>query len=96
MELMKAWNFPESLSDLYRSDDKDNKFRWVSKPIAVVVSEKILLKEWRYPDCSQMQGETDKGKLLQFLEITTDDLTNWEVELRKSVVLSLRFFKGER
>ena len=93
---MKAWNFPESLSDLYRSDDKDNKFRWVFKPIAVVVLAKILLKEWGYPDCSHMQGEPDKEQLLQFLEITTDDLTNWEVELRKYVVLSMRVLKGER
>jgi HD-like signal output (HDOD) protein len=95
MEIMDAWNFPESLLDLYRSNDKSNKFRWVSKPIAVVVLAKILLKEWGYPNCSHMQGEPNKEQLLQFLEITTDDLTNWEVELRKYVVLSMRVLKGE-
>ena len=81
MELMKAWNFPESLSGLYRSDDKDNKFRWVFKPVTVVVLAKILLKEWGYPDCSHMQGEPDKEQLLQFLEITTDDLPTGKLSL---------------
>jgi hypothetical protein len=45
MELMNAWNFPESLSGLYHSDDKDNKSSWVSKPIAVVVLAEIILAE---------------------------------------------------
>ena len=83
MELMNAWNFPESFSDLYHSDDKGNKSSWVSKPIAVVVLAEILLVEWGYPGCSQMQGEPDKEQLLIFLEITTDDLTNWGDGLKK-------------
>ena len=95
MELMNAWNFPESLLDLYRSGDKDNKSSWISKPIAVVVLAKLLLKEWGYPSCSHMQREPDKERLLQFLEITTDDLSNWEVELRKYVMLAMRVLKGE-
>ena len=95
MELMDAWNFPKSLSDLYRSDDKDNKSSWISKPVAVVDLAKLLLKEWGYPDCSHMQEDIDKEKLLQFLEITTGDLSNWEAELRKYVVLAMRVLKGK-
>ena len=94
-ELMDAWNFPKSISDLYRSDDKDNKSRWISKTVAVVDLAKLLLKEWGYPDCSHMQEDIDKGKLLQFLEITTGDLSNWEAELRKYVVLAMRVLKGK-
>jgi HD-like signal output (HDOD) protein len=96
MELMNAWNFPESLLDLYRSGDKDNKSSWFSKPIAVVVLAKLLLKEWGYPGCSHIQEELDKERLLQFLEITTDDLSNWEVELRKYVMLAMSALKEER
>jgi HD-like signal output (HDOD) protein len=92
LELMNAWNFPESLLDLFRSDNKSS---WVSKPVAVVILAKLLLKEWGYPDCSHMQEESDKEKLLQFLKITTDDLSNWEVELRKYVVLAMRVLKEE-
>ncbi len=95
MELMNAWGFPKSLSDLYRSDGKDNKSSWVSKPIAVVVLAKLLLQEWGYPACSHIQGEPDKERLLQFLGITTDNLFNWEVELRKYVILAMRVLKGE-
>ena len=95
VELMSAWNFPDSLIDLFRSDDEDNKSSWVSKPIAVVVLAKLLLNEWGYPGCSHMQGEPDKEKLLQFLKITTDDLSNWEDELRKYVALAMRVLKGE-
>jgi HD-like signal output (HDOD) protein len=94
MELMSAWNFPESLLDLFRSNDKDNKSSWVSKPIAVVVLAKLLLKEWSYPGCSHMKEEPDKEQLLQFLEITTDDLSNWEDELRKYVMLAMGVLKG--
>ncbi|MFT4577219.1 MAG: HD-like signal output (HDOD) protein [Nitrospinales bacterium] len=93
MELMNAWNFPESLSDLYRSDDKDNESSWVSKPIAVVVLAKTLLKEWGYPGCSHMQGELDKEQLLQFLGITADDLSKWEDELRKYIILAMGVLK---
>ena len=96
MELMNAWNFPESLVDLYRSNDNDDKSSWVSKPIAVVILAKLLLKEWGYSDFSQMQEELDKERLLQFLEITTDDLSNWEVELRKYVMLAMSALKEER
>ncbi len=96
MELMGAWNFPESLLDLYRSDEKDNKSSWVSKPVAVVVLAKLLLQEWGYPGCSHMPEEPCKEKLLQFLEITTDDLSNWEDELRKYVMLVMGGYKGER
>jgi HD-like signal output (HDOD) protein len=94
MELMNVWNFPESLLDLFRSDDKDNQSSWVSKPVAVVVLAKLLLKEWGYPDCFHMQEEPDKEKLLQFLKITTDDLSNWEDELRKYVMLAMSVLKG--
>jgi HD-like signal output (HDOD) protein len=95
MSLMSAWNFPESLVDLYRSDDKDNESRWVSKPIAVVILAKLLLREWGYSGCSHIQGEPVKEQLLEFLEITTDDLSNWEVELRKYVILAMRVLKGK-
>ena len=95
LELMDAWNFPTSLSDLYRSDDKGNKSSWISKPVAVVDLAKLLLKEWGYPDCSHMQEDIDKEKLLQFLEITNGDLSNWEAELRKYVVLAMRVLKGK-
>ena len=95
MELMDAWNFPKSLSDLYQSDDKDNKSSWISKPVAVVDLAKLLLKEWDYSYFYHMQEDIDKEKLLQFLEITTGDLSNWEAELRKYVALPMRFFKGE-
>jgi len=95
MEFMSAWNFPESLLDLFRSDGKDNKSSWVSKPIAVVVLAKLLLREWGYPSCSHFQGEVDKEELLQFLKITTDDLSNWEDELRKCVMLAMGVLKGE-
>ena len=94
MELMSAWNFPDSLLDLFRSDDKDNKSGWVSKPIAVVVLAKLLLKEWGYLGCSQMQEDPDKEKLLQFLNVTTDDLSNWEDELRKYVMLAMGVLNG--
>ena len=95
MELMNAWNFPKSLSDLYRSGEKDNKSSWISKPIAVVVLAKLLLKEWGYSGCSHMQREPDKEQLLQFLEITTGDLSSWEDELRKYVMLAMRVLKEE-
>jgi HD-like signal output (HDOD) protein len=95
MELMDAWNFPKSLSGLYQSDNKDNKSSWISKPVAVVDLAKLLLKEWGYPDCSYMQEDIDKEKLLQFLEITTGDLSNWEAELRKYVALAMRALKGK-
>ena len=94
MELMNAWNFPESLVDLYRSNDNDDKSSWVSKPIAVVVLAKLLLKEWGYLGCSQMQEDPDKEKLLQFLNVTTDDLSNWEDELRKYVMLAMGVLNG--
>ena len=94
MELMSVWNFPESLLDLFRSDDNDNKSSWVSKPIAVVVLAKLLLKEWGYLGCSQMQEDPDKEKLLQFLNVTTDDLSNWEDELRKYVMLAMGVLNG--
>ena len=90
---MNAWNFSESLSDLYHSDDKGNKSSWVSKPIAVVVLAEILLAEWGYPGCSQMQGEPDKKQLLIFLEITTDDLTSWGDGLKKQTLLSIGVLK---
>jgi hypothetical protein len=56
---------------------------------------KILLKEWGYSDCSHMQEDIDKEKLLQFLKITTRDLSNWETKLRKYVVLAMRVLKGK-
>jgi HD-like signal output (HDOD) protein len=93
MELMDVWNFPKSLSDLYRSDGMDNKCSWISKLVAVVDLSKLLLKEWGYPNFSHMQEEIDKEKLLQFLKITTSDLSNWEAELRKYVVLAMRALK---
>jgi HD-like signal output (HDOD) protein len=93
MALMDAWNFPQSLLDLYRSDDKDNKPSWISKPVAVVDLAILLLKKWGYPDCSHMQEDIDKEKLLQFLKITPGDLSNWEAELRKYVVLAMRVLK---
>jgi HD-like signal output (HDOD) protein len=96
LALMNAWNFPESLLGLFRSVGKDNNSSWVSKPIAVVVLAKLLLKEWGYPGCSHMQEEPDKEQLLQFLQIKTDDLSSWEVELRKYVVLAMRVLKGSR
>jgi HD-like signal output (HDOD) protein len=96
MELMNAWNFPESLLDLFRSDDKDNKSSWVSKPAAVVVLAKLLLNEWGYSRCSHIQEEPDKEQLLQLLEISTDDISNWEDELRKYVMLAMAALKGER
>jgi HD-like signal output (HDOD) protein len=96
MELMSVWNFPESLLDLFRSDDNDNKSSWVSKPIAIVVLAKLLVREWGYPGCSHMPEESGKEKLLQFLKITTDDLSNWEDELRKYVMLAMGVIKEER
>jgi HD-like signal output (HDOD) protein len=96
MELMDAWNFPKPLSDLYRSYDKDNKSSWISKPVAVVDLAKLLLKEWGYLGCYHMKEGIDKEKLLQFLEITTGDLSNWEGELRKYLVLAMRVLKGKR
>lgn len=95
MELMDAWNFPRALSDLYRSDNGENKSRWISKPIAVVELAKLLLKEWGYPGCSHIKREPDKDQLLQFLQITTDDLSNWEQELKKYMMLAIRVLKGE-
>jgi hypothetical protein len=54
---------------------------------------KIILEEWDYPGCSHMQGEPDKEQLLKFLEITTDDLTNWGDELKKQIMLSMGVLK---
>ena len=95
LELMDAWNFPKSLSDLYRSDDKDSKSSWISKPVAVVDLAKSLLNEWGYPDCSHMQEDIDKEKLLQFLKITIGDLSNWEAELRKYLMSGMRDLNGK-
>jgi HD-like signal output (HDOD) protein len=95
MELMNVWNFSKSLSDLYWSDGKDNKSSWISKLVAVVDLAKLLLKEWDYSYFYHMQEDIDKEKLLQFLKITTEDLSNWEAELRKYLVSAMRVLKGK-
>ena len=52
--------------------------------------------EWGYSRCSHMQEEPDKEQLLQILEISTDDISSWEDELRKYVMLAMDALKGER
>ncbi|MBC8284048.1 MAG: HDOD domain-containing protein [Nitrospinae bacterium] len=92
MKLMTAWNFPESLSDLYRT--ADNKSGFSSKQVAVVSLAKILSREWDYPGCYHLESEMDKEKLLQYLEISTKDLFGWEPELKKYAALAVNVFKG--
>jgi HD-like signal output (HDOD) protein len=92
MELMIAWNFPETLSALNRLE---NKTELDSKRIAVVALAKLLSGEWGYPGCSHLHGEPGKEKLLQSLKISTDDLSRWEPELRKYAMLAMNVLKDE-
>lgn len=94
-ELMTAWNFPTSLINLYRSDSLDNKAGSASKPMAVVALAKLLSREWGYPGCSHIPEDIHQEKLLQFLEITPEDLSRWQPELKKYADLAMTEIKGE-
>lgn len=89
--LMAAWNFPVSLLDLYRI--RDNEPGPVFKRVAVVALAKILSREWGYPGCYHLACETDKEKLLECLEISPDQLFNWESELKKYAMMAVDVLK---
>ncbi|MEK9629999.1 MAG: HDOD domain-containing protein [Nitrospinota bacterium] len=87
-ELMTSWNFPNSLLDLFQPDPDR------SKPVAVVALAKRLAKQWGYPGCSDIQVEPDQEILLKSLEITSEDLSRWEPELRKYADLAKSVLNG--
>jgi len=90
--LITTWNFPESLSNLYKT--KDNKSDLTSKECAVVALSKLLSKEWGYPGCYHHASEFDRKKLLQYLEISSNDLSGWEPHLKKEALLAVNGLKG--
>ncbi len=95
MELLTAWNFPESLVNLYRSEILKSKPDSGSKPVAVVALAKLLSREWGYAGCPHLQNVSDREKLLQFLEITPEDLSRWEPELKKYADLAVSVLNGK-
>ena len=90
--LITAWNFPESLSNLYKTED--NNAGIASKECAVVALSKLLAKEWGYPGCYHHPSERDREKLLQYLEISSNDLSGWEPHLKKEALLAVNGLKG--
>ncbi len=95
LTLMKAWNFPELLSDIYSLDTNSFEPNFVSKPAAVVALAKSLAKEWGYASYPHIQYEFSKENLLQVLKITAEDLSDWEPDLRKYAALALDVVKGK-
>tara|TARA_B100000686_G_C16676989_1_gene909696 strand:- start:178 stop:1023 length:846 start_codon:yes stop_codon:yes gene_type:complete len=91
MTLIAAWNFPESFSHLYTTDDKSG---LASKEFALVALAKLLSREWGHPGCYHLADEVDKEKLLKYLEISSNDLSNWEPHLKKDAILAADGLKG--
>jgi len=91
VELMTAWNFPESLIDLNRVESLKNQEGYLSKPVAVVALAKLLSREWG--GCCHHPDELDKEKLLDFLGISSEDISRWQPDLKKYAQLAVSVIK---
>ena len=91
MTLITNWNFPESLSHLFRNDCNSG---LASKEFALVALAKLLSIGWDYPGCYHINNGVDKKKLLQCLEISSNELSDWEPHLKKEAMLAANGLKG--
>ncbi|MZH06264.1 MAG: HDOD domain-containing protein [Nitrospinae bacterium] len=94
MELMTAWNFPESFINLFRSDIPIDEADPSSKTGAVVGLAKLLSREWSLHVCSHVPDDLDGGKLLHVLGITPQNISHWEPELKKYAGFATGTLKG--
>ena len=91
MELITNWNFPESLSHLFKNDYNSGLY---SKEFALVALAKLLSIDWGYPGCYHLNNGVDREKLLQCLEISPNEFSGWEPHLKKEVMLVVNGLKG--
>ena len=91
MTLITNWNFPESLSHLFKNDYNSGLY---SKEFALVALAKLLSIDWGYPGCYHLNNGVDREKLLQSLEISPNELSGWEPHLKKEVMLVVNGLKG--
>ena len=91
MELITNWNFPESLSHLFKNDYNSV---LASKEFVLVALAKLLSMDWGYPGCYHLNNGIHREKLLQNLEISPNELSDWEPHLKQEAMLAANGLKG--